>query len=58
MCKGNALVLPFNFGRVLKIYDDSRMRKLSLFGDELKTIKLFLVSSTSHLLSTCKRILE
>ena len=58
MCRGNALVLPFIFGRVLEIYNDSRMRKSRLFGDELKTVKLSSVTSTSHLLSTCKQILE
>ena len=41
MCKGNALVLPFILGRVLKIYNVSRMRKSRLFGDEPKTLTIF-----------------
>ena len=35
MCRGNALVLPFSFGRVVKIYSTFRMRKSRLFGASL-----------------------
>ena len=59
MCRGNApMMLPFSFGRVLKVNNYSRMRKSRLSGEELKTLKLSWVASTSHLLSTRKRILE
>lgn len=34
MYKRNAQVLPFSFGLVLKIYNDSIMRKSRLFEDE------------------------
>ena len=56
--KGNTLVLPFSFGRVLNIYDDSRIRKSRLFEDKLKILKKNPVTSSSHLLFTCKQILE